>query len=462
MNWDYRTIIEPFKIKTVEPLGFTTPDERRRVLARAGYNVFNIPADKVLIDLLTDSGTSAMSSEQWAAVMRGDESYAGAASFYRFERAVRDLTGYPEVIPAHQGRAAERILFGVIGGRGKSVLANTHFDTTRANVEASGAQAVDLPSPEAWDFSSPAPFKGNMDVAALEREIKRRGAKNIPLVLMTLTNNSLGGQPVSMSNLREVRRITKRHGLPLFIDAARFAENAYLVKLREPDYASKTPREIAREIFSLADGCLMSAKKDALVNMGGFLALKDKDWAARAKQALILGEGFPTYGGLAGRDLDAMARGLEEVLEEEYLQYRIRSVAYLAAGLRDAGVPIIEPPGGHAVYVDAAGFLPHLPRDRYPGQALVCELYLEAGVRAVEIGSLMFGKRDKKGRLIPSRQELVRLALPRRVYTQSHVDFLIEVFERLSRRKQEIRGLKVVEAPPVLAHFTAKLAPVEA
>ena len=461
MAWPFRTIIEPFKIKTVEPLGFTTAEERRAVLRQAHYNVFALPADKVLIDLLTDSGTSAMSSEQWAAVMRGDESYAGARSFFAFERAVRELTGYREVIPAHQGRAAERILFSVVGGRGKSILANTHFDTTRANVEASGAEAVDLPVAEAWNFSSPSPFKGNMDVEALEKEIRRRGAKNIPLILMTLTNNSLGGQPASMTNLKAVRRVARRHGIPLFIDAARFAENAYLVKLREPDYAAKSAREIAREAFALADGCLMSGKKDALVNMGGFLALNNKEWASRAKQVLRLGEGFPTYGGLAGRDLEAMAQGLSEVLDEDYLQYRLKSVDYLGNGLRQAGVPIIEPPGGHAVYVDAKEFLPHIPPEHFPGQALVCALYLEAGIRAVEIGSLMFGRRDGRGRLTPARMELVRLAVPRRVYTQSHIDFVIEVFEKLVQRKDRLRGLRIVEAPPVLAHFTAKLQPVE-
>ncbi len=458
MSWPWRTIIEPFRIKSVEPLGFTTQAQRERFLAEAGYNLFNIPADRVLIDLLTDSGTSAMSAEQWAAIMRGDESYAGAKSFYLFEDAVRALTGFREVLPVHQGRAAERILFSFIGGPGKTVFANAHFDTTRANIEVSGAQAVDLPVAEAWDFKNPGPFKGNIDIARLESAIAECGARNVPLVILTVTNNALGGQPVSMANIRETAAVCRRHKIPLFLDCARFAENAYLIKRREPRYAEKPVAEIAREMFSYASGCIMSAKKDALVNIGGFLALNDPAWAKRAREVLILGEGFPTYGGLAGRDLEAMARGLEEVLDEEYLQYRIRSVEYLGAGLRQAGVPILEPPGGHGVYVDAKRFLPHIPAQRYPGQALICELYRTAGIRAVEIGSLMFGKR-RNGAFEPARMELVRLALPRRVYTQSHIDFVIEVFADIARRKDRLGGLRLVEGSEHLNHFTARLAP---
>ncbi|HAM35792.1 MAG TPA: tyrosine phenol-lyase [Elusimicrobia bacterium] len=458
MEKSWKTIIEPFRIKCVEPLGFTTEVEREKVLRDADYNVFAIPADKVLIDFLTDSGTSAMSAEQWAALMRGDESYAGARSFFVFERTVRDLTGYRHVLPVHQGRAAERILMGIVCGPGKTVLANSHFDTTRANVEASGAVAVDLPVAEALQFDTPAPFKGDMDTRALEAHIRKIGPENIPMVIMTLTNNSLGGQPVSMRNLREVSEIARHYRIPLILDVARFAENAFFIKLREPGFSRRSVREIAREIFSYASGCMMSAKKDALVNIGGFLALNDSAWVAKCREALILTEGFPTYGGLAGRDLEAMAQGLEEVLDEHYLTYRLRSVEYLGNGLRRAGVSIVEPPGGHAVYVDVKRFLPHIPPARYPAQALVCELYRTAGIRAVEIGSLMFGRRDN-GDFVAAPMELVRLAVPRRVYTQSHIDFVIEVFADIAQRAASLRGLVVLEAPQRLAHFTAKLAP---
>ncbi|MBI4056715.1 MAG: tryptophanase [Elusimicrobia bacterium] len=454
----WNTIIEPFKIKSVEPLGFTDPKEREEILRQAHYNIFKIPADKVLIDLLTDSGTAAMSAEQWGALMRGDESYAGARSFFVFEKTVRDLTGYREILPVHQGRAAERILFGFVGGKGKVIPANTHFDTTRANVEVSGAEALDLPVPEAWNFHTGGSFKGDMDCEALEKVLKSKG-KSVPLVILTITNNSLGGQPVSMKNIKEVSRICKKYRVPLFLDAARFAENAYFIKLREQCYASKTPRAIAQEMFSHADGCLMSAKKDGLVNMGGFLAMNDPHWAQKAREIEIIGEGFPTYGGLAGRDLEAMSQGLQEVLDEEYLKYRIRSVEYLGEGLQEHGVPIVEPPGGHAVYVNAKEFLGHIPPERFPAQALVCALYLEAGIRTVEIGSLMFGKRNN-GKFIPAKMELLRLAVPRRVYTQSHIDFVIEVFGRLAKKREKIQGLKIVEASPILTHFTAKLAPV--
>ncbi|MFA5162258.1 MAG: tryptophanase [Elusimicrobiales bacterium] len=460
-DWKWKTVIEPHRIKTVEPLGFTSRRERGEILARAHYNLFNIPAEKVLLDFLTDSGTGAMSAAQWSAIMSGDESYAGASSYYRFEAAVRGLTGFGEVIPAHQGRAAERILFSFVGGKGKTVVSNSHFDTTRANVEAGGAEAVDLPVKEALDFARPGDFKGNMDTAALEKFIKERGAQNIALCVMTVTNNSLGGQPVSLANLKRTYEICSAAKIPVFLDMARFAENAYFIKLREKGCENRSAEDIAKEMFRYADGCMMSAKKDALVNIGGFMAMKNKEWAARARQVLILGEGFPTYGGLAGRDLDAMAVGLGEVLDEKYLAYRIRSAQYLGDGLRKAGVPIVEPPGGHAVYVDARRFLPHIPPEKFPAQSLACALYLEGGIRTVEIGMLMFGNRDAKGNFTPASMELVRIALPRRVYTQSHIDLLIEVFEELAKRKTGIRGLEIEEAPAVLAHFTAKLRPAE-
>lgn len=459
MSWNWQTIIEPFKIKSVESLGFTELSERQKVLKEADYNLFKIPASKVLIDLLTDSGTSAMSSEQWAALMRGDESYAGARSFFVFEEVVKDLTGYREVIPTHQGRAAERILFPVVGKKGKYVIANSHFDTTRANAEACGLIALDLPVQGALDFELLASFKGNMDIAALSKVIQEKGSSEISLVIMTITNNSLGGQPVSMSNIKEVSEICKKNKIPFFFDAARFAENAYFIKLKEKGYENKPPKKIAQEMFSYADGCLMSVKKDGLANIGGFIALSDSSWAKSAKEIEILGEGFPTYGGLAGRDLEAIAQGLKEVLDEEYLKYRIKSVAYLGEGLRKHGVPIIEPPGGHAVYIDAKKFLPHIKPEEFPAQALVCALYIESGIRACEIGSLMFGKHDN-GRFIPAPMELVRLALPRRVYTQSHIDFVVEVFGELTKKKDKIQGLKVIESSAYLGHFTAKLCPV--
>ena len=461
MSWKWKTIIEPFKIKSIEPLGFTDYEERKKVLKESEYNLFKIPADKVLIDLLTDSGTAAMSSEQWSGIMRGDESYAGARSFYTFEKVVKDLTGYKEVIPTHQGRAAERILFSIIGGKDKCFIANSHFDTTRANAEATGAQAIDLPVSNAFDFSKPALFKGDMDTVLLEKTIKEKGAKNIPLVILTVTNNSLCGQPVSMNNIKEVNRICRQNKIPLFLDAARFAENVYFIKLYEAGYENKSTIQIAKEMFSYADGCLMSAKKDALVNIGGFLAMNNIEWAKIAREVEILGEGFPTYGGLAGRDLEAMAQGLKEVLDEEYLKYRIKSVAYLGEGLKRHGIPIIEPPGGHAVYVDAKNFLSHIDPENLPGQALVCALYLEGGIRSCEIGSLMFGKKDPgNGKILPAPMELVRLAIPRRVYTQSHMDYVIEVFGELAKNKNSIQGLKILEMAAYLGHFTARLAPV--
>ncbi len=455
-----KTIIEPFKIKSVEPIAFTTVAQREAALQRSHYNPFLIPAAEVLIDLLTDSGTSAMSAEQWAGIMRGDESYAGARSFYRFEACVRDLTGLAHIIPTHQGRAAERILFSIVGGKGKVIPNNSHFDTTRANVEFSGAEAVDLLTPEGSDPEKIAPFKGNMDVEALQQLIEKVGAAQIPLCMLTITNNSGGGQPVSLDNMRRVKAVCAMHGISLFLDACRFAENAYFIKLREPGYAGRSVKSIAQEMFSLADGVTMSAKKDALVNMGGFLAVNDPLLATNARNLLIITEGFPTYGGLAGRDLEAIAIGLEEILDEHYLQYRIRSVEYLGERLTAAGVPILQPPGGHAIYLNARKFLPHVPAEQYPGQALVAELYRHAGIRSVEIGSVMFGKYDAGGHLIPARMELVRLAIPRRVYTQSHIDYVIEAVIEVYQHRDGLKGYRIVEEPPVLRHFTAKFAPV--
>ena len=446
-----KTIIEPFRIKSVEPLTYTTPAQREALLQEAGYNLFKLRAVHVLLDLLTDSGTSAMSTEQWAAIMRGDESYAGSESFFRLKQVVQDLTGFRHVIPTHQGRAAERILFSSLCKPGQLVPNNTHFDTTRANIEFAGAKAIDLPVREAADTQARLPFKGNLDVEALEALIQREGPGRIPLVMVTVTNNSGGGQPVSLANLRAVREITKRHEIPFYLDACRFAENAWLIKEREPGYADKSPREIAREMFSLADGCTFSAKKDAFANIGGLLCNNDDHLAEKELNLLILTEGFPTYGGLAGRDLDAIAVGLEEVLQPEYLEYRIVSTAYLGRHIADGGVPIVEPPGGHAIYIDAGLMLPHIPRHQFPGQALAVELYRYAGVRSVEIGSVMFAD--------AAQQELLRLALPRRVYTQSHIDYLVEAILEINARKKELRGFEIVEAPPFLRHFTARFRP---
>ncbi|MCL4719611.1 MAG: tryptophanase [Phycisphaerae bacterium] len=463
-----KTIIEPFRIKVVEPIRMTTAPQRERLLREAGFNVFLLKAEDVLIDLLTDSGTGAMSSEQWAGIMRGDESYAGAKSFYRFQDRIRELTGFEHVLPTHQGRASERILFELVGGPGKVVPNNAHFDTTRANVEHSGAEAVDLPIPEARDPRNRHPFKGNMNVAELERLIQRVGPERIPLVMVTITNNSGGGQPVSLENLRAVRAVCDRHGLPLFLDACRFAENAFFIKRREPGCDHKPVADIVHEMFELADGATISAKKDGLVNIGGLLLLRDELLFQRASSLLILTEGFVTYGGLAGRDLEAMAQGFEEVIHEDYLTYRIRSVEYLGERLLSAGVPILEPPGGHAVYLDAAAFCPHIPAAQFPGQALVCALYRHAGIRAVEIGSVMFGGSTKTASsnaavaapggagASPPRLELVRLAMPRRVYTQSHVDYVIEAVAEVHQRRQALRGLRFTYEPPVLRHFTAR------
>ena len=456
-----KTIIEPFKIKSVEPIRFTTREERERILRDAGYNPFMIHADDVLIDLLTDSGTSAMSSKQWAGIMDGDEAYAGSKSFYRFEAAVKKITGDEFIIPTHQGRAAEKILFSIVGGEGKYIPNNTHFDTTRANIEFTGAEAVDLVCEVGKHPEQRADFKGNMDVEKLDSFIKETGVEKIPLVMLTVTNNSGGGQPVSMQNIKDVHAVCKKYNLPLFFDACRFAENAYFIKKREKGYEDKQVLEICQEMFSYADGATMSAKKDALVNMGGFLSLNDPDLAMQCRNLLIVTEGFPTYGGLSGRDLEAVAQGLEEVVNEHYLEYRIRTAEYLGEKVLDAGVPIIEPPGGHAIYIDAKRFLPNIAPEQYPGQSIVCELYLEGGIRTVEIGSVMFGKRDKKtGEFISPPMELVRLAIPRRVYTQSHIDFVAEVVIEVYNRRANLKGYEITYEAPMLRHFTAKFKPI--
>ncbi|HEY7683134.1 MAG TPA: tryptophanase [Gemmatimonadales bacterium] len=456
-----KTIIEPFRIKSVEPIRMTTAAEREERLREAGYNVFLLRSEDVLIDLLTDSGTSAMSSEQWAAVMRGDESYAGSPSFYRFERAVQDIFGFRYVLPTHQGRAAERILFSVMCRAGDVVPSNTHFDTTRANVEFTGARAVDLVIPEGHEPQTLHPFKGNLDVAALERIIQVEGRERIPLCMLTVTNNSGGGQPVSMANIRAVSTVCRAHRIPLYIDACRFAENAYFIKLREAGYRDRAPIEIAREMFSHADGATMSAKKDGLANIGGFLASNDSQVAQLERNLLILTEGFPTYGGLAGRDLEAIAVGLYEALEEDYLLYRITSTTYLGRHISEQGVPIVQPPGGHAVYIDAAALFPQIPPRELPGQALVVELYREAGIRAVEIGTVMFGRTDPAtGEESTAPMELVRLAIPRRVYTQSHIDYVVEAILTVYHRRASVRGYAFLEQAPFLRHFTARFAPL--
>jgi tyrosine phenol-lyase len=448
-----RTIIEPFRIKSVEPIRWTTRAQREELLRAAHYNLFLLRAQDVLIDLLTDSGTGAMSNRQWAGIMMGDESYAGARSYEHFRDSVQDIFGYSHVIPTHQGRAAERILFNVMCKKGDVVPSNTHFDTTRANVEFVGAEALDLLKPEGKQPSLVHPFKGNMDVEALERVIAEKGRERVPLVMLTITNNSGGGQPVSMDNARQVSTVCRKHGIPLYFDACRFAENAYFIKLREAGYAERTPKEIAQEMFRLGDGCTMSAKKDGMANIGGFLCTNDDIIAQQEKDLLILTEGYPTYGGLAGRDLEAIAIGVQEALEEDYLRYRIASTGYLGKHISDAGVPIVQPPGGHAIYIDARAFLTHVPMEQFPGVALAAELYLEGGIRSVEIGTLMFGAAAK--------MDLVRLAIPRRVYTQSHVDYVIEIILEVWRNREKIRGLKLKYEAPFLRHFTARMEPIE-
>jgi tryptophanase len=451
-----RTVIEPFRIKSVEPIRLTTRAERERFLGEAKLNPFRLRAEHVLLDFLTDSGTGAMSARQWAGIMSGDESYAGAASFFRFESVVRELTGYPFVIPTHQGRAAERILFSVATKPGDVVPSNTHFDTTRANLEYDGVEPVDLVIAEGLQPRARHPFKGNIDLERVERLLRERGDA-VPFGMITVTNNSGGGQPVSLENLRAYRDLLRRHGKPLVIDACRFAENAMFVKLREPGQADRTPREIAREMFSLADGCTMSAKKDGLANIGGFIALHDERWVEAARNLLVLTEGFPTYGGLAGRDLEAIATGLEEVLDEGYLRYRLRTAEYMGEKLLAGGVAIVEPTGGHAVYLDARSFLPHLGPERYPAWALGNALYLEGGLRGVEIGSVMFGKRREDGTETYHPLELVRLAFPRRVYTQSHFDYAAEVILELKEKARDVRGVRITRQSKFLRHFTAEL-----
>ncbi|HPB59525.1 MAG TPA: tryptophanase [Candidatus Saccharicenans sp.] len=453
-----RPPLEPFRIKTVERIKPTSRRERENILKEAGFNVFNIPAEKVLIDLLTDSGTSAMSDQQWAGLMVGDESYAGARSFYHFEAAVKNIFCFKHVIPAHQGRAAERILFGAMVKKGDSVPSNNHFDTTRANIEAREAAAVDLVIDEAYDPDSDFPFKGDLDTTKLKKFIEKKGTKKIPLAMLTITNNSGGGQPVSIKNIKEVSQICKQHKIPLFFDACRFAENAYFIKKREKGYENKSILEIAQEIFSYAQGATMSAKKDALVNIGGFVTLDDDQLAEKVKNLLILGEGFPTYGGLAGRDLEAIARGLEEVLDEDYLDYRISQVAYLGQLLDQAGVPVLKPFGGHAIYLLADRFLPHIPRHQYPGWALTVALYRQAGIRTSEIGAVMFAKKDPKtgGEIYP-RLELVRLAIPRRVYTSAQIEYVADSIIKLYEKREEVRGMRIVRESPQLRHFTIRM-----
>ena len=447
-----RTIIEPFRIKSVEPIRWTTRRQREKFLRAAHYNQFLLEADDVLIDLLTDSGTGAMSTYQWGAVMEGDESYAGSRSYTRFRDSIQDICGYKHVIPTHQGRAAERILFSVMVKKGQIVPNNTHFDTTRANLEFVGGVALDLVIPEGRQPALKHPFKGNMDVAALEEVIRREGKEKIPLVMLTVTNNSGGGQPVSMKNVRQVSALCRKSGIPLYFDACRFAENAYFIKLRDPGYENKTPKEIAREMFALGEGCTMSAKKDGLANIGGFLCTNDDVLAHQEKSLLILTEGFPTYGGLAGRDLEAIAVGIQEALEEDYLKYRIASTAYLGDHISKHGVPIVQPPGGHAIYIDARAFVPHIPVEQFPAVAVANELYLEGGIRSIEIGTLMFDKEAK--------MDLVRLAIPRRTYTQSHMDYVIEVILEVWKKRDRIRGLKLTHEQPFLRHFTARFEPI--
>ena len=447
---------EPFRIKVVEPIRRTTRPERQALLADAGYNIFLLAADDIYIDLLTDSGTSAMSDNQWAGIMRGDESYAGARNFYHLQDAVKEIFGFRHFVPTHQGRAAEHILASILIKPGDQIPNNSHFDTTGANIRAVGGNPIDLVIDEARDPANPHPFKGNMDIDKLVHFIEQTGVERIPFGMMTITNNAGGGQPVSLANIRATAEVYRRYGIPFFIDACRYAENAYFIKTREPGYADKSILEIAKEIFSLADGCTMSAKKDALVNIGGLLCVNDDDLFERVRQTLILREGFPTYGGLAGRDLEALARGLYEGIDEHYLTYRIEQTRYLGEGLLEVGVPIIQPPGGHAVYIDAGAYLPHIPVTAYPGQALVIEMYLSGGIRAVELGSVAFAYPDPEtGEIQHPPLELVRLALPRRVYTRSHLDFVIETMQEITGHKGDLPGVRIIRQPELLRHFTA-------
>ncbi|MBT6978306.1 MAG: tryptophanase [Flavobacteriales bacterium] len=457
----YKTIIEPFKIKMVEPIAVTNEEQRIEFLEAAHYNPFQLDADSVMIDFLTDSGTSAMSAEQWSGIMRGDEAYAGSRSWQRMEEVVKKLTGFEFVLPTHQGRAAERIIYSALGGEGKTFISNTHFDTTRANIEFTGSEAIDIPIPEGTQPQSLHPFKGNMDVTKLRSIIEERGGESIGAVILTVTNNSGGGQPVSMSNAKDIRSICDEFDILFLLDCCRVAENAYFIREREDGYSELSYKQIAEQMFRLTDGAVMSAKKDGLVNMGGFLALKNKELAVECTNVLIITEGFSTYGGLSGRDMEAIAIGLEEVFDEKYLEYRMKSTKYLGDGLEAMGVPLLLPVGGHAVYIDAARFYPQIPAHEYPGQALACQLYLKGGIRAVEIGSVMFGKYDEQGELIPSPMELVRLAIPRRVYTQSHIEYVLEVFRDLKNERNEISGYKITEEPRFLRHFTAHFEPLK-
>ena len=451
----FKTIIEPFRIKMVEPIRMTTEKERLKLLKKAKHNLFLLKAEDVIIDLLTDSGTSAMSSQQWSGMMIGDESYAGARSWNKMEETIKDLTGYKHVLPTHQGRAAERILYGCMGEEGKVFISNTHFDTTRANIEFSNAEAIDCPTEVGKKPSSNHPFKGNMNISKLVSTIKKNGKENIAGVILTVTNNSGGGQPVSMKNAKQTSDVCKKYNIPLIIDACRIAENAYFIKAREKEYKNYTYKKIAQKMFSLADGCTMSAKKDGIVNMGGFLALNSDKLTQQCKNELIITEGFITYGGISGRDMEAISTGLKEVFDPDYLQYRIASTTYLGERLTQMGIPIVLPVGGHAVYIDAKALYSHIPVDQYPGQSLACNLYLKGGIRASEIGSVMFGKKGSNGELIPASMELVRLAIPRRVYTQSHVDYVIEVFQEIKKQKNKAKGIKIVKQPKYLRHFTS-------
>lgn len=456
-----KTLTEPFKIKMVEPLKVTTEDYRNEVLRKANYNPFLIRSSDVFIDLLTDSGTGSMSERQWSGMMMGDESYAGARSWERLETVVQDLTGMPFILPTHQGRAAERILYTILGGTGKVFISNTHFDTTRANIEYTGAEAIDIVCEEGKDNQIDRPFKGNIHLENLKELIREKGRENIACVIITVTNNSSGGQPVSMENVREVRKICDQFNLLLVLDGCRIAENSYFIKHREQGYEDKSYKEIAQEMFGFADAFIMSAKKDGMVNMGGLLTLRDEELSVKCKNMLIISEGFTTYGGLSGRDMEALAVGLEEVFDKDYLHYRIRSTAYLGEHLKAKGIPLVWPIGGHAVYIDAGKLYPNIPINQYPGQALVCDLYLKGGIRSVEVGSVMFGKYDSSGQLVPASSELVRLAIPRRVYTQSHIDYVIDVFDDILELAERRTGYEITYEPPFLRHFTAHFKPIK-
>ncbi len=456
-----RTLTEPFKIKMVEPLRITTESYRQQQLVQAGYNPFLLHSEDVFIDLLTDSGTGAMSDHQWAGMLIGDESYAGSKSFFHLQRVVQELSGMPFVLPTHQGRAAERILYSIIGGKGKVFISNTHFDTTRANIEYTGAIAIDIVYPQAKDPEIDLPFKGNIDLDQLSELIQEYRPQNIAAIIMTITNNSIGGQPVSMSNIKAVRNICNQYSIMLVIDGCRIAENAYFIKHREIEYQDKSYYEIAKEILGLADAFIMSAKKDGMVNIGGLLTVKNEELAILCKNLLIISEGFTTYGGLSGRDMEAIAIGLTEVFDPDYLHYRIKSIAYLGEHIKAKGIPVVWPIGGHAVYIDAKKLYPHIPINEFPGQALVCNLYRKGGIRCVEVGSVMFGTYDEQRNLIPAQNELVRLAIPRRVYTQSHIDYVLDIFDEILEDKEQSKGFKIIYEPPFLRHFTALFDPIQ-